>query len=172
MSCIGVIYRNMGKRFFTKNYSKMSASVKPTPAWVTAHGSWKPGRHCTVQPAGSLAGWKVSFPGGSAGLTLVQIALLVSASSRLLINLEPLLSQSIYLRLSLIKPQYLISSWEETGSSQFAQFLELPDAILSYFLSLTGFSVGWHVSPPLTTSCCVTPCKHFVLRYPAVSLPF
>ena len=74
------------------------------------------------------------FPGGSAGLTLVQIALLVSASSRLLINLEPLLSQSIYLRLSLIKPQYLISSWEETGSSQFAQFLELPDAILSCLL--------------------------------------
>lgn len=53
---------------------------KLSPAWVTAHESWKPGAH--TKPAGGSTCWRVSFPGSSAGLSLFQTAQMVTAPPR------------------------------------------------------------------------------------------
>lgn len=51
-----------------RNDSKIVVSAKPTPAGATA---CKPGNlEHSAQPVGSLTGWAVCFPGGSAGLNL------------------------------------------------------------------------------------------------------
>lgn len=51
-----------------RNDSKIVVSAKPTPAGATA---CKPGNlEQSAQPVGSLTGWAVCFPGGSAGLNL------------------------------------------------------------------------------------------------------
>jgi hypothetical protein len=70
---------------------KTAASPKPTPARVP---TYKAGNlELITQPAGSLTGWRVSFPGSSVGLNLFQAALLLSASSRQLVS--PFLSESL-----------------------------------------------------------------------------
>ena len=51
-----------------RNDSKIAVTAKPTTAGVRA---CKPGnQEHNAQPVGSLIGWAVCFPGGSAGLNL------------------------------------------------------------------------------------------------------
>lgn len=80
MSCTGVTSRDVGERYLqTRKDSKAAASPKSTPAWVTAHKSWRPGH--TAHPAGSSTGWSVSLLGVSGDFELLQGAPLVSAFS-------------------------------------------------------------------------------------------
>lgn len=71
----------------------------PPQHGVTAHkaGNLEP----TAQPAGSSTGWRVSFPGIPSGRNLSQVALLLSASSRQLVQCLSLLCSVAYLRILL-----------------------------------------------------------------------
>lgn len=46
----GVTYKNMSDGLFLEAdmTQRQQHQQKPTPAWVTGHGSWKPGAHCAA----------------------------------------------------------------------------------------------------------------------------
>jgi hypothetical protein len=80
MNFIGITFRNMSESQVSRNNSKVSASLKPTPALVAL----KPNLKHTAQHTGSSTGWSVFFSCGSVGLSLFYAGQLVSVSLSLL----------------------------------------------------------------------------------------
>jgi hypothetical protein len=60
---VRVLYTGVGEGLLTG-----AESLRPTSASVTAHET--PNLELTAQPEGCLAGWRVPFSDGSAGLRL------------------------------------------------------------------------------------------------------
>ena len=66
---IWVAYRNMGEALLIGaevTQRHLPHSPMPTPAWVMANESWKPGVHCTT--SGSSTGWRKCLVGSSKSL--------------------------------------------------------------------------------------------------------
>ena len=78
MNFIGITFRNMSESQVSRNNSKVSASLKPTPALVAL----KPNLKHTAQHTGSSTGWRVSFPNDSS-LDLSRADALVPESGSL-----------------------------------------------------------------------------------------
>lgn len=77
----------------SRNVSKTAASLKPTPAWVTAQKCWEPGAYCTgcrqLNRMESVLSWWLSWseplPGTKAALCFFQAARLVWLSQQSLL---------------------------------------------------------------------------------------
>ena len=104
-----------------------------------------------AQPAGSSAGWTVSFPGAKVALNFSQAAWLVSASSRQLVWSQSLLCGlsclsiffAAYLPSLTEEPSSFISYSDREGPRQSGQFQELLVGVLDSLLScLKGFPKG------------------------------
>lgn len=121
------------------NDSEIAASLRLTPAWVTAHRSWEQGAYCTASR--QFKGFESLLSKGNH----FREAWLVSDAFRQLVW-----SRSHFV--ALLSERYFCSSaWlvysGRVRPSESVQFQEFPGAILSYSPScLRSFLVGWNVS--------------------------